>query len=626
MMHRLMYKAPIVFGWLLLSLGLPGAYAQDVETVLTSKPLEMTGGSISVSSVYFESFEVPSPRPTLSHYASGHLNFNVFGLPAPLSFSYTDRKAAYTQPFNNFSFAPRYRWVAARLGVHNVTYSPYTMAGHTLSGASVELTPGPLTVKLSYGRLQKAVLPSDSNQVTTFQRKGVAAFLAYQWSHDRLYATAFGAQDDPESVPSPLVPEEVKPLQNRALSVGGTKRLFPRLTLDGEFGFSRLHRDVTTTAQKKLSRQQFYAYRTDLKYAGQGYQLSLGFEHVDPNYLTLGGYYFNNDLEKITVGGSTALLESRLNVTAQVGRERNNLRETETNTTQRWVGALNTTWQVSPRFTLAGNYSNFTAFTNVRLATQDQERDELDTLNFYQINQTASSSASWQLGHPERPRTLSANLTYQTAGFHGYGEANNPGTTYGTNTLSYGWGLPQQHLMITTSVNSYVQQSAAGHTRATGPAVSVGKSFLKQQLKNTWSASYNISHQSEAEAPAQTRGLRWNIVYQSSHKREKNQAHTKRQRSARQRSHSLRKKDKGYVREQSGATGLYLSEELSLRKERTQKIKNKTTKTKTENSKKYITERHRFNLNLSYTNRNIPTAELLRSSELTIRASYSYTF
>ncbi len=617
--------------FLLIILLLSGfrSQGQNIDKIIESKPFEFSGGSINLSSVYYSSFKVPSNRPDLSYYASGSLNFKIFGSAAPLSFSYTNRKVAYAQPFNKLSFAPRYKWVATRFGSQSQTYSPYTLNGHNFNGGSVELTPGPITVKLAYGRFQKAIEPDTllrNTAVTTFKRMGLAAFLGYQHNTNQVNISFFTGKDDQNSVAKELINEDTKPKQNMAFSIGGVKKISDRISLTADIGSSIFYRDISSASQKKISKEQFYAYKTNINYTGNGYTLSLGYEHVDPNYTSLGGYYFTNDLQKIVLGGATVLADGKINLNAQLGRERNNLQNSETSTTKNWVGAFNGSYQINPKLMLALNYSNFTAFTNIRPAIADDYRDEIDTLNFYQISQNAVGSMNWTLGSKRRPKMLSVNASLQTTGLKGYGEENNPGTTYITNTISYGVVIPEKNMNISTSANAYWQKFGTGTTKSVGPSLAVGKSFFEKQLKSTWSASYNINQQ-ETRSPSKTYTARWNLTFQSKHKRVLDQQKRHVEREKIKKEYELKKKDEGYKKERSQGTGLYLPEAISLRKESTKKVKKQVEKKeKIEHIKKRITERHRLNFSVVYTRREVPTAAYPKFSEFTMRINYAYSF
>src|SRR5690606_16226055 len=114
----------------------------------------------------------------------------------------------------------------------------------------------------------------------------------------------------------------------------------------------------------------------------------VGYERIDPQYRTLGAYYFNNDLENITVNGATAILQGKLNLAANAGTQRDNLDNTKVSTMRRVVGSFNAGYAPSQKVNLNASYSTFQTYTNIRSQFLDINQltpyDNLDTLNFTQ--------------------------------------------------------------------------------------------------------------------------------------------------------------------------------------------------------------------------------------------------
>ena len=188
--------------------------------------------------------------------------------------------------------------------------------------------------------------------------------------------------------------------------------------------------------------------------------------------------------------------------------------------------------------------------------------------------------------------------------------------------------MPERDMNMSAALNSYYQQYASGDTRATGPSVTVGKSFLQKQLKSNWSLSYNVNQQAEAKA-SQVYSARWNISFQSNHKRERDTQQKLHHKSvtASNKTSKPKKSSKGYIRETSTVTGQELPESLSMPKEETRVAKSTTTETdQATKAKRSFNERHRFNMSVLFTHRDVPTAATPKFSELTIRISYAYTF
>ena len=111
---------------------------------------------------------------------------------------------------------------------------------------------------------------------------------------------------------------EVKPLKGLEFST--------------EFATSSITKDLrdTTTRHNKantfLSRIStvngstvyYNAFKTQMNYNYQKSTLGVGYERVDPGYETLGAYYFNSDLENITVNLSQVFLKDKANIAVNV--------------------------------------------------------------------------------------------------------------------------------------------------------------------------------------------------------------------------------------------------------------------------------------------------------------------
>ena len=114
---------------------------QNLDDFSLKKGVTANGG-ISFSNELFKGSDSLVTRDPYSFYLNGNLNINVCGIAMPFSFSLSNTQRSFMQPFNRFKLDPSYKWVHLLLGTSSLSYSPYTLAGHTISGAGVELTPG----------------------------------------------------------------------------------------------------------------------------------------------------------------------------------------------------------------------------------------------------------------------------------------------------------------------------------------------------------------------------------------------------------------------------------------------------------------------------------------------------
>jgi hypothetical protein len=148
----------LIYTFILVMLTLV-ASSQDLAQLGVNKGLKL-GGSVNISAIGYQAFGIPQRRDPFNWFLTGSLNVTLFGYSAPFSFSYSNANSSYSQPFNQFSFAPQYKWVKTYIGYNAMTFSRYTLAGHVFFGGGVELTPGKWRVAAMYGRLKQAV-PQD---------------------------------------------------------------------------------------------------------------------------------------------------------------------------------------------------------------------------------------------------------------------------------------------------------------------------------------------------------------------------------------------------------------------------------------------------------------------------------
>src|SRR5690606_23767511 len=164
----------------------------------------------------------------------------------------------------------------------------------------------------------------------------------------------------------------------------------------------------------------YNAYKAGINYQLDFMGLGLGYERVDPGYRTLGAYFFNNDLETYTVNVSYNFTKWKLNLAANAVLQKNNLDNSQMNQTRRAVGSVNASFQASERLNLSGSYSNFTTFMNIRtqfeLLTELTPYDNLDTLNYRQISQSANMNINYVLSQDkDRRQNLNVNLSHQNS-------------------------------------------------------------------------------------------------------------------------------------------------------------------------------------------------------------------
>ena len=505
--------------------------AQDLGAIGTAEPIRVSG-SFSSNTIFYGSLGVESRRDPFSYFLSGSLNVSLYGWNIPLSVNYSNQQTTFHQPFNQYGLSPTYKWATAHLGWRSMNFSSYTLAGHTFLGAGVELNPGKWRVSAMYGRLNQAVeydTVEQASSIPTYERYGYGVKLGYGSATDYLDVTVFRAEDDPTSIAPPPEEFNVLPGENLVLGISVAKRLLKRISFTGEWASSAYTRDVRA-ARAALVAASIYqnvgglftprtssayhqAYKGALHYAGSQYGLQLAYERIDPGYQTMGAYFFNNDMENITVGGNTQLFNNKLTIALQTGVQHNNLDGNEVNEQQRMINSVNLGYSPTQAWNFSGSYSNFT--TNSRRAPRLNEITEAtDTLqlDFVQITDNANLSLSYNGKQGENTYAISLNTSYQVANERQGQQVIDQQSRFYNGNLAYSYRVAASNLGFTASLNANRTDDPDIISTAVGPAVSLNKSFYEKKLRTTWSSSYN-RYLSAEKATGNVVNTRFNANY-----------------------------------------------------------------------------------------------------------------
>lgn len=503
----------VVFLTLYLVLPLTG---QDLATIGKEKPLTVTGG-LSLSQIVYASSGIDSRRDPYTYFASGNVNFSLYGWSVPVSFSYSNQNSSFQQPFNQYSIHPTYKSVTAHLGYASMSFSPYTVNGHIFLGAGVDVAPeGNWKLSALYGRFRKAVEPDTTNGQSnepSFKRMGYGIKATYGNDGNFVDLTLFHAQDDIHSIR--YVPDSlgILPEENLVASIGVGKTLFDDFLLKAELASSALTRDIRrheAGSSQPLSKPSFLytsrasssyykAFKTSLDYQQEGYTIGVGYERIDPQYRTLGAYYFNNDLESITLNGTVALWESKMNISASGGTQRDNLDKSKISTMRRMVASLQVDCMPSEKLNLSASYSTFQTYTNIRSQFVDINQltpyDNLDTLNYTQISRNITATGSYMFGpSKDRRQSVNLNMSVQDAADKQADVTQNSGNTFYSLNASYALNIVPRNLVFSVAFNGNVNDSPMLRTQTLGPTASVSKAFLDRRLRTTLSSAYNNSY------------------------------------------------------------------------------------------------------------------------------------
>lgn len=503
--------------WLVFSLVSTTTMSQNLESVGQSKPLTVTGG-ISANQIFYTASGIDSRRDPYAYFLSGNVNFNLYGWSVPLSFSFSNQNLSFQQPFNQYSIHPTYKWVTGHLGYTSMSFSPYTVNGHLFLGAGIDLAPeGKWKFSALYGRFLKAIEldTTQSNPAPAFKRMGYGFKVSYNEGGNTADLILFHAQDELNSIGT--IPDSlyIFPEENLVLSIGAGKTLFTHFILKAELATSALSRDTRSAGSDdshllaktgflyspRISSSYYNAFKASFDFQNDGYTIGVGYERIDPQYRTLGSYYFNNDLENITVNAATAIFQGKMNIAVSAGTQRDNLDKSKISTLRRTVGSININYAPSEKLNFSGSYSTFQSYTNIRSQFVDINQltpyDNLDTLNFTQLSSNATLSTMYSFGqNQQRKQNINFNFTFQNAtDRQGDIEQNSGAQFYNMNT-AYALSIVPQSLTLSLSVNGTLNEGHGISSKTVGPTAAINKSFFEKKLRATLSSSYNNTYSS----------------------------------------------------------------------------------------------------------------------------------
>ncbi|MBI2272016.1 MAG: hypothetical protein HYU69_16880 [Bacteroidetes bacterium] len=480
--------------------------AQNIEKLGQKGMLKISGGA-NFSSIVYAAKGIQARRDPFTWFMSGSLNFSVLDWSIPFNYSYSNQHGTFTQPFNQLSLAPQYKWIKGYAGYNSMTFSSYTMAGYVFLGGGIELNPGNWRISAMYGRLNKpvpydAIADSDANMA--YKRMGYGAKAGYEKNGHAMHLILFKASDDPFSIPFIPLNTAVLPKDNMAISLIGKTKLNTHFSLEGEYALSGLTRNILSAEDAATDRKNYFpglfimrstsqffsAYKTAFAYHAQQFNIQLQYERVAPDYQTLGAYYFNNDLENITLAPSLSLLKGKLNLSLNSGFQRNNLDKTKLNDTRRFVNAANVNMMVSNKLSLNGSYSNFSSYTKNRPQNDPFFYNTLDTLNFYQVTQSANTGVNYNFGNAKLKQGFMLFTSYQVTGQRTGMQEQVPFIVYSGN-LGYNlsWLPTKTNGSITFNINQSVLDVLT--TTYWGPNLSVAQTFMNSALRISTTGTFN---------------------------------------------------------------------------------------------------------------------------------------
>jgi hypothetical protein len=250
-----------------------------------------------------------------------------------------------------------------------------------------------------------------------------------------------------------------------------------------------LYDAISKIVTPNVSTQILTAGESSLSYRDRFFSLQLKYRRIDPEYKSMGTYYFQNDIEQFTIAPSFSMFKYKLMINSSLGFQHDNLYNRKLSTSERKIGSLNINYNASQKFGVNFQYSNYGITQNPILTNSaiDTTSHRYDSLLINQVSQN--------IGFAPRLNFVNENYIHAIYLFIGYQELydNNQNTRAYSNmtstniNLNYNVVSIQSNLTIAPSFLLTSSTTQYGNLKNIGSSINLSKPFLKNILFGNYS-------------------------------------------------------------------------------------------------------------------------------------------
>jgi len=476
-----------------LSFGI--ADAQDVEQMIKQKPFAING-TLGLGIGTYNSSGIPARQRAFSYLFNGAPTISIYGVSFPFSVVVSDQQRGFTQPFNQYGISPTYKWITVHAGWQSIQWSPYTLAGYNFLGGGVELNPGKLRFGFIYGRFNKAIeedpaLLTAFSQTPAYKRTGFSTKLGWGTERNHFDFIMLKAKDEVSSLKNKPSSLNLTPSENLVLGISSKFTFFKHFIFDIDASGSLYTRNLLADTVKNLkldqvdfikdlinlnaSTQLLTAGHTSLGYQGENYNVLVKYKRIDPDFKSMGAYYFETDVQNYTVEGGAKLLKGQMQLNGSFGVQNDNILNDKAYQSNRKIGSINASFNKTD-YGIDVRYSNYGI-------TQDRGLNPIvDTLRVAKTNHNLNAMLRYSIADTVISHSFILVGNIQSlVDLNPFTSAQSLSNSKTAN-LSYQLGFPTMGLNFNASINYTVADIYLGHTVFFGPSIGIGKDFFEGKL------------------------------------------------------------------------------------------------------------------------------------------------
>ncbi|MFN8354331.1 MAG: hypothetical protein U0Y10_07795 [Spirosomataceae bacterium] len=482
--------------------------AVSAESTAVKKPSVVVTGEIGLSTGFY-SMTGLEPRAQFTPWStSGKLTLQTTsGWTIPMTFVYSSQDNRFRQPYNQIGISALHKQdFKLHLGYRNVYFSPFTLAGHLFLGVGAEVQAGKIRLGVVSGKLNRAIESdyADPDRIPTFKRTGYSVRIGVGSPTNYFDVIFLKAADDLLSIDAESAAQRnVSAAENTVLGVSSRIKIAKKFTFELDGSASAYSKDIRAEVVDnkyasslrllfvpRINSQYFTAFQSAVGYQTKPFGIKLQYKRIEPDFRTMGAYYFQQDIESFTVAPTFKLFKKKLTLKTSIGVQHDNLLNQKKVQTNRLIGSAAMVFAPNENFSIDALYSNY------GITQKAGYLPLIDTLRIAQNNRTLSLNGMYMRAGETTNHTFMATAIYQELQ-----DLNQRTAALNENqNWNYNASYSFQHLIANVDLSlsySYTLTKALDiETTYAGPSLSVAKRLLKEdRLSINTNLNYLRSHE-----------------------------------------------------------------------------------------------------------------------------------
>lgn len=346
--------------------------AQNIAQIAQSDPLVISG-VIGTQNTYRYTTGGSSFSSPLSNTIYANLNVSVYGISMPFSLYYSNNNFAFSYPQLSFNLNPSYKNWTGHFGQSSMEFSSYLLTS-SFNGVGVEYNSDKIHGGAFYGTLRKAICDDPTDPFARspqYKRTGWGFKVGYGSARNYIDLYVLRAYDRESSLDEAWR-SQVFPQENIGVGVRGCLSPFNWMSLTANVATSAFTKDIRAGKIDVPEAERFdkvfeTRYSTNVRMAGdanlnlmfRGFNTSLSYRIVQPDYTSLGTSYISNNYHALGVNVNTMLFR-KASLYGNFSLQQDNLTKQQLYTTSGLVYSAGLALSPFRNFNLTFGYNGYT--------------------------------------------------------------------------------------------------------------------------------------------------------------------------------------------------------------------------------------------------------------------------